>query len=275
MEANEAEKSLIEILGEQEAAKLFARISELVESGGWPTSYLEAWGMIGRASEPTNAAKTAASYIRAVGLVEKDEEQLKTAAKNHDKELMVETDTRLTWLYRRASLLLLRLCESAESQTFVHIHSIDSRPLRALSHKASWDLADLQSVLAVADQIEGIASGMLVAQKIPPVKPSRKRGPYKPRTPTNEQLEALMVVGQCGKNFAEAGRQLKKDPKTVRDLYEAGLKNAGKLAPTLIGKPKVKSMPLDSRGQGDVAGDDDGPAPAVDGSKPRVRRNTR
>ena len=49
-----------------------------------------------------------------------------------------------------------------------------------------------------------------------------------------------MVVGQCGKNFAEAGRLLKKDPKTVRDLYNAGLKNAGRLAPMLIGKPKTR-----------------------------------
>lgn len=108
-------------------------------------------------------------------------------------------------------------------------------------------------------------------------KPERKtmgRGGRQRQTPpTVKQLEALKVVGECAQNFAEAGRRLRLDPKTVRQHYNAGLKNAGKLASKLVGRPKVQSAPVDHRGQVNVASGEDGPA--VMGPRPRVHRDTR
>ncbi len=103
-------------------------------------------------------------------------------------------------------------------------------------------------------------------------KPRRRQKQQRPPTP--KQLEALKVVGECNQNFAEAGRRLIKNAKTVRQLYHAGLKNAGKLASKLIGKPKKQTAPMDARHQLDVAGDDDGPASSAYKPK-KLHRNGR
>jgi hypothetical protein len=100
----------------------------------------------------------------------------------------------------------------------------------------------------------------------------RKRRLARERKPTTKQLEALKVVGECSQNFAEAGRRLKLDPKTVRERYEAGIRNAGKLVSKLIGKPSTQSI-QGKRGETIVAADDDGPA-AI-GPRPVVQRDRR
>lgn len=92
--------------------------------------------------------------------------------------------------------------------------------------------------------------------------PAKRKVKRQPRrsNPTDKQLEILKVVGECGHNFAEAARRLKLDRKTVKQHFEAGLRNAGKLASKFIGKPEIKSAPVDSRGQLTAASDDEGPA---------------
>jgi hypothetical protein len=94
------------------------------------------------------------------------------------------------------------------------------------------------------------------------------------RRPTEAQLEALKVVGESGQNFAEAARRLKKDPKTVRQNYNAGLRNAGRLTSKLIGKPQTQSLPTDNRGQVDVQPGTTGHrvATAEEVSRPAKRR---
>jgi hypothetical protein len=101
----------------------------------------------------------------------------------------------------------------------------------------------------------------------------RKGRQTRKRTPSIKQLEALKVVGECKQNFAEAGRWLGLDPKTVRQRYEAGLKNAGKLAGKFIGKPEIQRLKEDWNGRADVAGDDDGQAVSM--GRRRVTRDKR
>lgn len=87
-----------------------------------------------------------------------------------------------------------------------------------------------------------------------PAKP-KKRPRTSPRKTTPKQLEAIQMVGECKGNFAEAARKLSKDPKTIRQLYKAGLRNAGDLAATLKSTPKKQRLPTDRRGQISVARD--------------------
>ena len=112
----------------------------------------------------------------------------------------------------------------------------------------------------------------LIRRGSPNTRPKKKRATRrttKQRRPTEKQLEALMVVGECGQNFAEAARRLKLDPKSVRQRNSAGLRNAGKLASKLIGKPSTQSLE-GKRGRTVVATDDDGSARPV-GKRPVPR----
>jgi hypothetical protein len=99
----------------------------------------------------------------------------------------------------------------------------------------------------------------------------RRRSPQR-RSPTEKQLEVLMVVQECKLNFAEAARRLKRDPKTVRQYYDAAIRNAGRLTASLIPKPSTQYI-QGKRGKTLIAGDDDGPA-AV-GPRPHVLRDRR
>jgi hypothetical protein len=87
---------------------------------------------------------------------------------------------------------------------------------------------------------------------------NRRRPPHetKIRPLTNRQIEAMQIVPECKENFAEAGRRMRLDPKTVRQHYLTGLK---KLGPTTVRaaqaarqKPKTRPLPEDRRGQADL-----------------------
>lgn len=82
-------------------------------------------------------------------------------------------------------------------------------------------------------------------------KRKRQSDVFRPITPA--QAEAIQVVGECKGNIAEAARRLGKDPKTVKQSYEAGLKKIGGKAV----KPTTKAIATDRRGQSDVADIDD------------------
>jgi hypothetical protein len=102
--------------------------------------------------------------------------------------------------------------------------------------------------------------------------PTPKRRRRRERKLTARQIEILQSVGEWG-NCAEAARRIGIDPKTVREIYAAGLKNAGKLANKLIGRPATVKLPTDRRGESQMADADEGPAairPA-----PGVRRDRR
>jgi hypothetical protein len=78
----------------------------------------------------------------------------------------------------------------------------------------------------------------------------------RPRDLTAKQLEAAQVVAECNGNFAEAARRMGvKSPKTVRQHYETAMKKLGRKA---LGKPKMTSLPVDRRGQTNLADDDEG-----------------
>ncbi|HPD14577.1 MAG TPA: hypothetical protein PLE19_06495 [Planctomycetota bacterium] len=73
---------------------------------------------------------------------------------------------------------------------------------------------------------------------------------------TVRQLEAVQIVGECKGNFTEAARRMGlKDPKSVRELYEKGVRKAGVAA---VLKPKMIREAQDRRGQSLIADKDEG-----------------
>ncbi len=81
----------------------------------------------------------------------------------------------------------------------------------------------------------------------------RKRQAMKASPLTAKQTEAVQVVGECKGSFAEAGRRLGVDRKTVQQHYQAAMKKLGKSAV----KHATQSLPSDRRGQADLSADDD------------------
>jgi hypothetical protein len=152
----------------------------------------------------------------------------------------------------------------AHKNTLDAIESVICLPDEATNEqrRAAYTALDVLAILADGGGRAGI---------IPTAK--RRRGQN--RKLTEIQLEALKVVGECKRNFSEAARELKRNPKTVRQNFRAGLKNAGRLARKLIGKPKTKTLPTDpdEHAQVSIAGKDDGPAPSTTGN--RIRRDQR
>lgn len=129
-------------------------------------------------------------------------------------------------------------------------------------HRA-WDVALDRLELAAKEKLRG---GRRQGASAGRRRPQR-------RAPTEKQLEALKVVGECEQNWAEAARRLKKNEKTIRQLYASGLRNAGKLASALVGRPSTRTTITDRRGQSIIAGADDGPASI--GPRPKVERDRR
>jgi hypothetical protein len=76
------------------------------------------------------------------------------------------------------------------------------------------------------------------------------------RTPTEKQLEAVQIVGECKGSFSDAARRLGKNRKTVEQHYKAGMRNAGSLASALTQKHRTQQLPHDGRGQVAIADDD-------------------
>jgi DNA-binding CsgD family transcriptional regulator len=81
----------------------------------------------------------------------------------------------------------------------------------------------------------------------------RKRPPTTGRPLSEKQIEAMQIVGDCKGNLAEAARRLGKDPKTVRQHYNAALRKLGKAAV----KHATRALPSDRRGQVNLSADDD------------------
>jgi predicted DNA-binding protein (UPF0251 family) len=86
-------------------------------------------------------------------------------------------------------------------------------------------------------------------------KPSRNRQRRKAtdRPMTAKEVEAVKTVGECNGNFAEAGRRLGKNRKTVKQLHDSGLKKAG----TKNIRHKTEQIRHDKRGQANLANDSD------------------
>lgn len=97
----------------------------------------------------------------------------------------------------------------------------------------------------------GVATSVVAAGECGDRKrPRNRRG--QPRKPTQNELEAVLIVGQCAGNIAEAARLLRKSYSTVREQYRAGLSKAGEAGPP---KPRTQGLPLDRRDQVAVAVD--------------------
>jgi DNA-binding CsgD family transcriptional regulator len=69
---------------------------------------------------------------------------------------------------------------------------------------------------------------------------------------TDRQTEVVQIVGECKGSFAEAGRRLRIDRKTVADHYQAAMRKMGKVGvrtPERILRAKTTRLPVDHRGQ--------------------------
>lgn len=100
----------------------------------------------------------------------------------------------------------------------------------------------------------------------------RRRPPLasKVRPLTAKQTEALQIVGECKGSYADAAKRMGLNRKTVKQHYEVACRKMG----YSVSKTKTLSIPLDRRGQENVAGPDDGPA-ALESRKPVVSRDRR
>lgn len=93
---------------------------------------------------------------------------------------------------------------------------------------------------------------------------NRRRPPFEKKTRplTDRQIETMQILGECRGNYAEAGRRLRLDPKTVRQHDKAAKKKLAEVgvrpAPASKLKPTTKTLPEDHRGQTDVYRDANG-----------------
>ena len=97
----------------------------------------------------------------------------------------------------------------------------------------------------------------------PPAVRYRRRPVFEKKIPklTSRQVEVVQVVGECKGNFAEAGRRLVLDRKTVKQHYNAALKKmqaAGVRAPDQQLKKAVGPLPTGARGEVDIYSNKDG-----------------
>lgn len=131
--------------------------------------------------------------------------------------------------------------------------AVDPQTLEAAFEDAQFS-RQLDASGIIVDRLA--ATGKNGPTKTPARKASKR--PSQRRDPTGIQVETLRVVGESG-SIAAAAVKLGRNPKTVRQNYQAGLTNAGKLAGKLIGKPKTRAIQTDRRGQATIADTDDGP----------------
>lgn len=76
----------------------------------------------------------------------------------------------------------------------------------------------------------------------------------KPLTP--RQVEVVQIVGECKGNFAEVGRRLGRDRKTIQEAYEAAMdkmRQVGVKCPERKSRTKTTRFPEDHRGQVSIA----------------------
>jgi len=99
----------------------------------------------------------------------------------------------------------------------------------------------------------------------------RRRPSLEVRSLTPRQVEVMQIASECETNLAETARRMGLHRKTVEQHYRAACKKLGIKAVT--GKPKTHSIPLDRRGQEDVAAQSDGLAPPK--APARVKRDKR
>ena len=91
----------------------------------------------------------------------------------------------------------------------------------------------------------------------------RRCPPLEKKTPkmTKRQSEVLLLWPECRGNFAEIGRRLRLDPKTVKQHYDAAMKklrDAGLPTPDQKLKPTTGRLPESGRGEVDLYEDHDG-----------------
>ncbi len=77
----------------------------------------------------------------------------------------------------------------------------------------------------------------------------RKRQSSVDRKLTPKQVEAAQIVGECKGSIADAARRLGKNPKTIRQHYNAAMEKMGKTAV----KHATHALPADRRGQANIA----------------------
>jgi DNA-binding CsgD family transcriptional regulator len=77
----------------------------------------------------------------------------------------------------------------------------------------------------------------------------RKRKPSVDRPLTEKQTEAVQIVGESKGDIAAAARRLGRNPKTIRQHYNAAM---GKMGKTVV-KHATQRLPSDRRGQANIA----------------------
>ena len=107
------------------------------------------------------------------------------------------------------------------------------------------------SLVDWATEIEAEAKENAIAGT--PVKRRRKRARKTERKTvplTHQQTEAAQLVGEHEGNFTKSGAAAGKSRQAIAKLYRKAMKKLGK---TATPKPRTKSLPVDHRGQADVA----------------------
>jgi len=141
-------------------------------------------------------------------------------------------------------------------------------PLERALHDAWWILFSVVSMGTMAadyrERLAACARYFDAARK-------RRRPSLEVRSLTPRQVEVMQIASECETNLAETARRMGLHRKTVEQHYRAACKKLGIKAVT--GKPKTHSIPLDRRGQEDVAAQSDGLAPPK--APARVKRDKR
>lgn len=119
----------------------------------------------------------------------------------------------------------------------------------------------IRTIVALRRQTE-TEIGSSPPRAVAPSKTPHTRRRQQQRQPTVKQLEAIRAVNECEGNFSKAADQLNVDRTTVKQHYDAGMRNAGKLVGRLV-KPKTQPIESKRRGALPVAGKDDGQAVIV------------
>jgi hypothetical protein len=128
-------------------------------------------------------------------------------------------------------------------------------PVLAFSDSADQRTAEICAEFDGLDAALAQEAAWIDERPLPQVgtKQHRKRPPLEAAPLTEKQTEVVQIVGECKGNFAEAGRRLGLDRKTVKQHYQAAMGKMGKAAIKRVTGP----LPCDRRGQSRLTDDDD------------------
>lgn len=175
---------------------------------------------------------------------------LATPARNGERAVRTQSLARVGAVQSRLRAVTERLAIEAERaglspETYIDLSS-RLTPLRAptgLQWDDAWRLTKrLESRIRAALSARNGQGGRLRSRR-----PARS-----PKQLTAKQTEAVHLVGEHKGNVSAAARAMGRDPKTVRQHYEAGMKKLGKAGVPL---GKTKRLTHDRRGQPDVTTD--------------------